>query len=197
MATNFFKRWSERKLTDSHQENAVELDQAKNTETEVEQDPFGEVLHHEADSEETTQEQNLSLSDVESINGDSSVSAFLAKGVEKEVKKAALRKMFLSDEFNVVDGLNDYDHDYSAVKTLGSDVAEGLRNWVKETSSESELESEQTIRPVNEFDDENAPANCEEALVLSDSEVGLDTASNQPKESDELPLLDHETKKTT
>ena len=62
-------------------------------------------------------------------------------GLNKAAKKAALRKMFLSPEFNVVDRLNDYDHDYAAVKPLAAGVAETLREWVNKVE---ELESDPT-----------------------------------------------------
>ncbi|TNF10743.1 MAG: DUF3306 domain-containing protein, partial [Vibrionaceae bacterium] len=48
----------------------------------------------------------------------------------QQVKKAALRKLFLSGEFSEVDRLNDYDHDYTAVKSLSAEVAQGLRDWM-------------------------------------------------------------------
>lgn len=61
-----------------------------------------------------------------------SVAQLLVSEASESVKKAALRKMFLSEEFNVRDGLDDYDDDYSNLKSLSKDVAETLRDWVKE-----------------------------------------------------------------
>lgn len=194
MATNFFKRWSEKKLTDSNQESEpdVGLTQPQDMEPDVEHEAFCEPSLHD-DSEEEVQEQALSFLDVESINGDSSVSAFLAKGVEKELKKAALRKMFLSDEFNVVDGLNDYDHDYSAVKTLSSDVAEGLRNWVKETVSEPEKEGEQETEQVTQISEPETP-HGDASLDGEITESAINTESDFNTE--QLPPLGDATKKT-
>lgn len=50
-----------------------------------------------------------------------SVAQLLVSEASESVKKAALRKMFLSEEFNVRDGLDDYDDDYSNLKSLSQD----------------------------------------------------------------------------
>ncbi len=70
----------------------------------------------------------LTVEDVESLSPDDSIAAFLAKGVSKEVKRAALDKLFKNPVFNVRDGLNEYDLDYSNPKKLSAESAAQLRH---------------------------------------------------------------------
>lgn len=108
MATNFIHRWSKRKL-----------------ESELEQDCVPPIAESPSSPEPLIPEQT-----VETQASDTSVASLLASQAEAAVKKAALRQLFLSGEFSEIDGLNDYDHDYKAVKSLSSEVAEKLRDWM-------------------------------------------------------------------
>ncbi|MCE1777230.1 DUF3306 domain-containing protein, partial [Enterobacter hormaechei] len=65
-----------------------------------------------------------------------SIANLLVSEASESVKKAALRKLFLSEEFNVRDGLDDYDDDYSNLKSLSEGVAETLRDWVKDKTED-------------------------------------------------------------
>lgn len=58
-------------------------------------------------------EPALSLEDVKSLTSDSDFKPFVARGVEPEVKNAAMKKLFADPRFNVMDGLDIYIDDYS------------------------------------------------------------------------------------
>ncbi|UPQ86750.1 DUF3306 domain-containing protein [Vibrio sinaloensis] len=125
MATNFLNRWSQRKLEQhSHQE--------------IEETP--------QDCAEQGGEASPCETQVKQASDESSsVASLLVSEAEASVKKAALRKLFLSGQFSEIDGLNDYDHDYKAVKSLSSEVAEKLRDWMNQQDSQpvaEELDSE-------------------------------------------------------
>ena len=185
MATNFFSRWSQRKLDDS----ADQAEQALETEQTLEE---VQVAPSEAPTSETSSDA-LSSADVETSESlenapdteieatkdgateaseDLSVAQLLVSEASESVKKAALRKLFLSEEFNVRDGLDDYDDDYSNLKSLSEDVAETLRDWVKDkTEEDTAEESSQDI----ENKEENSVDNVEEAeseLAESDEITG-------------------------
>jgi hypothetical protein len=72
------------------------------------------------------------MPDIASIDGNSDISAFFSEGVSEQLRKQALKAMFIKPEFNLRDGMDDYDMDYTKVKTLSSEVASGLRQWFKE-----------------------------------------------------------------
>lgn len=125
MATSFLSRWSQRKLEQDTDADTV----SEQSDTEAHEP---EVL---------TQQEPIELEghiDSQDIENEPSVASLLASEVESSVKKAALRKLFLSGEFSEVDRLNDYDHDYQSVKSLSSEVAGKLRDWLNQEESETE-----------------------------------------------------------
>eukprot|EP01029_Cantina_marsupialis_P025236 TRINITY_DN66553_c0_g1_i1.p3 TRINITY_DN66553_c0_g1~~TRINITY_DN66553_c0_g1_i1.p3 ORF type:complete len:213 (-),score=51.85 TRINITY_DN66553_c0_g1_i1:404-1042(-) len=182
MATNFFSRWSQRKLDEST-DKALEAEQpveetsvssselASQTRTSAEELAPNEptsinALEESADTKESASETTEELS----------MAQLLVSEASESVKKAALRKLFLSEEFNVRDGLDDYDDDYSNLKSLSEGVAESLRDWVKE-KAEEETPNEQ--EQVTENKEEASINNAEEAE--SDS-VESDEITGQQKE---------------
>jgi len=106
----FLKRWSRLKTDDTVGETAPDA-------LEV----AGEALPVEADPKdgapEETGEASIDpedLPDIESLDSESDYTVFMQQGVPDELRKLALRKLFLSNPaFAVLDGLNDYDEDYS------------------------------------------------------------------------------------
>lgn len=190
MATNFFSRWSQRKLdesTDKARETEQPLEEtsvtssesASQTRTSVE-----ELAPNEPTSIEPTNALEESTDTKESASETTeelSMAQLLVSEASESVKKAALRKLFLSEEFNVRDGLDDYDDDYSNLKSLSEGVAESLRDWVKE-KVEEETPSEQ----------EQATENKEEASINNAEEAELDLV-----ESDEITRQQNELYKNT
>lgn len=116
MATNFLNRWSQRKLEQHSNQESEETEQDLSKQA---YEPSPNEIQVEYAGEES-----------------SSVALLLVSEAEASVKKAALRKLFLSGQFSEVDGLNDYDHDYKAVKSLSSEVAEKLRDWMNQQDSQ-------------------------------------------------------------
>lgn len=204
VANNFFKRWSDNKLT-----KQVETSDA-DTKSEIELDasasltPLTKGQFVEANTEETQQADALENDVVtDKPLGDSieqgsesidpqhveslSAANILADGIKGSVKKQALRNLFLSGEFSEVDRLNDYDHDYQAVKSLSADAASQLRNWLNDKaddeteSSDSDLTDEQmTTEQGRETPDEidAKPEEVNEEIVSDDnqnSELGTDS----------------------
>lgn len=181
MATNFFSRWSQRKLDEStdkareaeqplEETSVTSPDSASQTPTSAEElapnDPAPieptNALGESGDTKESASEATEELS----------MAQLLVSEASESVKKAALRKLFLSEEFNVRDGLDDYDDDYSNLKSLSEGVAESLRDWVKE-KAEEETSSEQ--EQVTENKEEVSVSNAEDAesdLVESDEITG-------------------------
>jgi hypothetical protein len=63
------------------------------------------------------------LPPIEELTAESDYTVFLGRNVPEELKRAALRKLWRSDPvFANLDGLNDYDDDYSLVETLAGSV---------------------------------------------------------------------------
>ncbi len=158
MANNFIHRWSKRKL-ETEADSAVEspfVEENKQTPktvptVKVDSVPSSESDESELASAAITETDSEILLENEQESEELSVAQLLVSEADKSVKKAALRKLFMSPEFNVVDGLNDYDHDYASVKSLSSEVAATLRDWVKDVT-EPEPNEELTVAKENKIE---------------------------------------------
>jgi len=161
-------------------------------EHEVEAEPEISVEADET-SEETalketvSEEARLTLKDVACVTFEGGVTSFMKTGVEKSVKKAALRKLFHSDEFNYVSDMDDHTEDFSNVPTLDSSVTKQLRNWVNQASEKLEEASEEIAQ---------AATDEQEKRNLADSELSELSAKTESTELEpqELELQELESK---
>ena len=71
------------------------------------------------------------LPPIESLGEDSDYSAFLGSDVPADLQRKALRKLFQSPKFNVRDGLDDYDLDFSSPEPLGDIVTAEMRHRLR------------------------------------------------------------------
>ena len=139
MATSrdFLSRWSQRKLEESHSTHE-DANQSDVTNTEAEATPSADGIAGKSLPEENpAAEVSQTTANVDEQKPEEmSIANLLVSEASESVKKAALRKLFLSEEFNVRDGLDDYDDDYSNLKSLSEGVAETLRDWVKDKTED-------------------------------------------------------------
>ncbi|OAJ94416.1 DUF3306 domain-containing protein [Vibrio bivalvicida] len=161
MATSFFNRWSKKKLEGENapqDEPLAELDQDV---VFAESETAGEP---ETALEPSTQEVEAAE------QPETNIASLLTSEAESAVKKAALRKLFLSGQFSEIDGLNDYDHDYKAVKSLSSDVAEKLRDWMQSDEEEVDNNTQMTSS-----DDDLAKHEEVKEQTISDSSQSIES----------------------
>lgn len=71
------------------------------------------------------------LPDPETLNAGDDFRAFLLPGVGDSLKRRALRRMFKVGNYNVRDGLDDYDDDYAALARVAPDASEHIRRWLR------------------------------------------------------------------
>ncbi|EOX3368432.1 TPA: DUF3306 domain-containing protein [Vibrio cholerae] len=136
----FFSRWSQRKLT-------AESDQLLDTQKSLDSQPVQEEpIESESAVETESGLESHSLEQPHSAeNEEPSVASLLVSDASQELKKAALRKLFLSGQFSEVCMLDDYNADYSNTATLTTQVAQTLRQWCNELETTPEVKSEQAI----------------------------------------------------
>ena len=65
---------------------------------------------------------------LESLDENSDYSSFLSPGVSERLRRRALRRLFTSAVFNVPDGLDDYDDDFTSFEALGDIVTSDMRH---------------------------------------------------------------------
>ncbi|EMN6202493.1 DUF3306 domain-containing protein [Vibrio vulnificus] len=183
MATNFFSRWSERKRA------AIEEQESLPTQETPEQSSRGAhcIAPDAMNAESTRLESSSTAADgekeLENKSENTPISALLASNADEAVKKAALRKLFHSEEFNVVDRLNDYDHDYkSSIGALAPNVAQTLREWMKpveEALTEVEPGSATCTSSVAVDKNESIEANSD-TLTQSETQALTSSPSDLP-----------------
>ncbi|GEA49993.1 hypothetical protein VIN01S_07970 [Vibrio inusitatus NBRC 102082] len=127
------------------------------------------------------------------------MSALLASDAAPELKKRALRSLFLSGQFSEVDELNDYNQDFSQMKSLSADVASKLRHWTHEKVEQLEELAEE-MSPTDESqllaheaqtkEIEAQESDADIKSVESQSVDKKETYSSKENNSDEAELLD-------
>ncbi len=118
----FASRWSRRKQEVANEAAVEELPETI--------EGSGETVAVEVD-EETLAEQRLEklnaltdedMPDIETLNEDSDFSGFMSTGVSETLRKMALQKLFHGKSYNVRDGLDEYDGDYTSFEKLDPSV---------------------------------------------------------------------------
>lgn len=170
----FFSRWSQRKLT-------AESDQALDTTKSLNSEPVqAEPITNQSSvdtksglvSDEVVQPHSAE-------NEEPSVASLLVSDASQELKKAALRKLFLSGEFSEVCMLDDYNADYSNTATLTTQVAQTLRQWCNELETTPEVQSEQAIpeKAMSDVPDQTMPdQSMPDETTASAPEFAVDSA---------------------
>ena len=165
----FLDRWARRKQADQQGEamveprsvsSATELAES-HTETPVEQEE--QQLLTDAD-----------MPSIDSLDGDSDFSVFMSPGVSEPLRTQALRKLFHLPAFNVTDGLNDYDEDYTRFAGLGNVVTQEMQRMLKR---ELEAEVEAEAEPVAKIE---TPAEPADADLIADMDEDGDDESSPP-----------------
>ena len=127
----FLKRWSKLKQTGEAADQLTqtplpaELPEAQNADT----NPVANVGETEVEEALLT---DADMPPVESLTESSDFSQFLSEGVSDALRRKALRKLFALPEFNIRDGLNDYDDDFSEFIPLGDTVTYQMKQWLKQ-----------------------------------------------------------------
>ena len=136
----------------------------------------------EVEPEPTDAEAPTELPPLESLDENSDYSAFLNKDVPPDLRQQALRKLFQSPKFNVRDGLDDYDWDFSNPEPLGDIVTAEMRYRIK-----AELE-----RLARKALEEDASDETAVAAVATDVNVDSEAPDNHEEiaedDDDEQPL---------
>ena len=158
-------RWSRRK----HEADLLEsADEA----SEVDAVGVDENARLEAEAEEKPVLTDADMPDIESLTEDSDFSGFMSEGVSDELRNLALRKLFKAPVFNIRDGLDEYDEDYTYFEKLGDIVTCDMKHHIEM--------KEQKLREA-------------EALEAQALEQGVDEDSVEAIEaSDEIDGIDDE-----
>lgn len=128
------------------------------------------------------------LPDPATLEAGSDFSAFMAPGVSGPLRRQALKRLWATGNYNVRDGLDDYDADYKTLlKPMGSELASKLRRWTHkveeavdkslddaepESASAKELAAnEQTSEQTGALDEEHSTSGVENGSSMKGTHI--------------------------
>jgi hypothetical protein len=123
------------------------------------------------------------LPDIDSLDKDSDFSAFLREGVPEEIRRRALRVLWRSDPVLAnLDGLNDYDEDFTIVHTVADAVRTAYRvgKGYLDDEDEDETEAKDQAGAAEETAEPADPAPSERVGASNSDKLADETASPEP-----------------
>lgn len=116
-ADDFFTRWSKRNAAGKADLPAVaptDADGINPADRTAPLEPPGQPLP--------------TMDDVHGLTHDSDYSRFVARGVDEDVKRSAMKKLFSDPRFNVMDGLDTYIDDYNTFEPIPPEMLHALNH---------------------------------------------------------------------
>ena len=133
---SFLRRWSKRKLDEptaaqGGADDEPELLSPADQQHELNRaDPSLDQSQHELTDED--------MPAIETLDENSDFSGFLSPKVSETLKRQALRKLFHLPQFNITDGLDDYDEDFTSFDKLGDVVTHEMRRQIQQEAEKSQ-----------------------------------------------------------
>lgn len=175
------RRWARRRREVAREKEAADEARRRDGRRD-ESPPPGDAREpaHDASEPAVVEEKVLTDEDMpplESLDENSDYSGFLSSGVSESLRRRALRKLFSSAVFNIPDGLDDYDDDFTSFAALGDIVTSDMKHQAEveaerarqaQSGTESAPETEDGSNPVEDErlarEDEEAPGHAEGKL---------------------------------
>jgi hypothetical protein len=177
----FLNRWSQRKAAIREEELDKKTDIPDAQEAALPADG-----NAENDEEEINPED---LPKIDTLDKDSDYTIFMKKGVPEELKRLALRKLFHSDPaLAVLDGLNDYDEDYSMIGMVVEEVTSRYKVGKGMVDPDDEkLADEEDVAEIEDIKDveelpEEGEEEGEEQLAENTQQETLESDEEKPDE---------------
>ncbi len=139
-----------------------------------------------ADNEPLT---DADMPDIDTLDEQSDFSGFLSEKVSEHLRRKALQKLFHLPEFNIRDGLNEYDEDYSKFIPLGDTVTYQMKQFIERQKQEfnDALESDDSDRSVKAFTEvSQATGDGGDSAVRSNPEGMAEQAAKIDLDDDDL-----------
>jgi len=151
-------RWSRRK------QQAREAPAVTQTVSEPEVEARLEVPATEEIPQEPVALTDADMPDIDTLGEDSDFTGFMSPGVSDKLRNLALRKLFHAPVFNIRDGLDEYDEDYTTFEKLGDIVTCDMKHQIEvqerkrleALEREEQARAEAELEDVEDMDDEDA-----------------------------------------
>ena len=168
-------RWSRRKQQTLEatqiEDLALEVEQQNQVENDLEAFP-------DEDQQNEAQQPVLSDADMEPVEGlteESDFSRFMSSGVSDKLRNLALRKLFHAPIFNIRDGLDEYDGDYTSFEKLGDIVTADMRHQMElEANKKLEQEAREIAEADTTPDEQDQGSDLDQAPPIAAEEQSLE-----------------------
>jgi hypothetical protein len=170
-------RWSRRK------QQAREAPAVTQTVSEPEVEARLEVPATEEIPQEPVALTDADMPDIDTLGEDSDFTGFMSPGVSDKLRNLALRKLFHAPVFNIRDGLDEYDEDYTTFEKLGDIVTCDMKHQieVQERKRLEALEREEQARAEAELEDaEDVEDMDDEDAAEADDGIDDDVDQSSP-----------------
>jgi len=172
-------RWSRRKLQTTEETQtedlAFETDDKELAQNET-QESLSEVQSPDIPREPVLVDADMEP--VESLTENSDFSKFMSPGVSDELRNLALRKMFQAPLFNIRDGLDEYDEDYTTFEKLGDIITADMRHQM-EVEAKKKVEME-----AKAISEEESSSDAEEAGIVENEAASIEVEDDSLEQSD-------------
>lgn len=168
------RRWSRRKREAVREKEAADEARrrdASRAPSEAVQDarePAGDAPAPAAVEEKDPTDEDMPP--IDSLDENSDYSGFLSPGVSEGLRRRALRKLFMSAVFNVRDGLDDYDEDFTNFEALGDIVTSDMRHQA-EAEAERARRARADTGPADLPEDDSGPTEAEPTAEAAEDEA--------------------------
>ncbi len=189
MSDSLLHRWSKQKTATESQDAVIEHDEVlKQDDDQVPDESDRETVAAEPGPADEEDKEPTPLPSIESLDEDSDYSMFMSSEVDEGLRKLALRKLFNSPVFNVVDGLNDYDEDFTTFEALGDIVTSDMKFHEERKKAEQAQAEQQSADLQGSADNEEVETEAHEAVT--DQVEDTDDVEEQHQQSDEPQMHD-------
>ena len=172
------RRWSRRKREAVREKEAAEArgrdaSRAPSEAVRDAREPAGDAPAPAAVEEKDPTDEDMPP--IDSLDENSDYSGFLSPGVSEGLRRRALRKLFMSAVFNVRDGLDDYDEDFTNFEALGDIVTSDMRHQA-EAEAERARRARADTGPEDLREDDSGRAGTGPAAEAAEGEAAEDEA---------------------
>ena len=183
----FVSRWSRRKqqvAEEKIESENIDENTSNVTKQEFESDIDPEILKAEK-IEALNKLTDEDMPDIETLDEHSDFSGFMSTGVSEGLRRMALKKLFMGASYNIRDGLDEYDGDYTKFEKMPKDMITTDMKHMAKVEARKKLEKEQEearqkmlaendIEEFDEFDEFADDDDIDEEIEVSAVETEVE-----------------------
>lgn len=183
---NFMSRWSRRKQEVDLESQAEATEQSDvSTEEEIPEKTPEEIREEKlAELNALTDED---MPDVETLDEDSDYEGFMSINVSEGLRKIALQKLFHGKSYNIRDGLDEYDGDYTFFEKLDpSVITADMKHMIGVEAKKLLAKEEQEALDLANLDSDVEEMDDED--IASDESISEEEMASGDDDSESIPV---------